>query len=181
MPNKNFVLLEGYCEGEPRLMGDRGNIVSMRMRIHESRRKGDGTIFVKTEFVPVKAFGAAADFVGMYVSEGSAISVRGKVRTERWGQGDDRKSQTLIVADEVALTSLSEGQELSLLAGNLAGEGDRGEEHGSEAGSLPEPGHPATVAAAEPAGAEPRAQITAADASSPAFEQQAGIQAVPWD
>lgn len=112
MPSINSVLLAGYCEGDPRVMGEQGNVISLRLRIHEQVRKRDGSSFVKTEYVTVKAFGEAANYIGVYVSDGTGVVVQGKIKTERWGNGEERKKETLVVAERVQATGISEAEEL---------------------------------------------------------------------
>lgn len=199
MPSINNVFLAGYCDGDPRVMGESGNIVSFRLRMHEQVRKRDGGSFVKTEYVTVKAFGDAADYIGMNVGDGTGVLVQGKIRTERWGGPDARKKETLVVADRIQGTGASEKEEL-LEMGVTSEEGggetqgttegaNRGDgEHAADGQRPSEPmeGHE-EVADAQPvqqasgdADAQETPGVKLPEAGSPEFERLKGIQGVPW-
>lgn len=188
------------------MMGEHGNIISFRLRMHEQVRRRDGATFVKTEYVTVKAFGAAADYIGMNVNDGTGVLIQGQIRTERWGGQENRKKETLVVADKIQATAASEEEELREMgasqeaasAGVGAGrEGSRTEpgEHDGRAESAPSVEHAA--GSNEPAGHRGSAQESAPGAATsasggaaahvelpvagtPEFEKLKGIQGVPW-
>jgi single-stranded DNA-binding protein len=204
MPSINNVFLAGYCDGDPRVMGESGNIVSFRLRMHEQGRKRGGEVFVKTEYVTVKAFGEAADFIGMNVSDGTGVLVQGKIRTERWGGPEARKKETLVVADRIQCTGSSEEQELQEMGvrpGTVDGEaqgsgeatppgdqdhgsgGHQGPEHSEEQGAVRDPQQD-QVASQVGEGSEAAETVAAGvqlpEAGTPEFEMLKGIQPVPW-
>lgn len=102
MPSINIVHLGGYCEGDPRLVGDEGSIVSFRIRCQELVRPRSKEPFVRTEHFTVKAFGKETEWVGLNATEGTPLLIQGKLRVERWGDGDDKKREVVIIADSLS-------------------------------------------------------------------------------
>ena len=202
MPSINNVFLAGYCDGDPRVMGDSGNIVSFRLRMHEQGRKRGGEVFVKTEYVTVKAFGEAADYIGMNVNDGTGVLVQGRIRTERWGGPEARKKETLVVADRIQCTGSSEEEELlemgfrpSTVEGEAQGSGEasppgdldhasgghRGADHSEEHGAVRDPQQDEVASQLGEGAAEPvAAGVQLPEAGTPEFERLKGIQGVPW-
>lgn len=204
MPSINKVFLAGYCDGDPRAMGEGGNIVSFRLRMHEQVRKRGGESFVKTEYVTVKAFGEAADYIGMNVTDGTGVLVEGKIRTERWGGPEARKKETLVVADRIQGTGASEREELmemGVTSEEGAGESQQGgesrgrsdSEHSGEGaqGQEQTDGHQPAASVQQPqetardgqaSGGEEQkgGGVAVPEPGTPEFERLKGIQRVPW-
>lgn len=198
MPSMNSVHLAGWCEGAPKLMGDRGNVVSFRLRVTEVFRKRGGEKGVKTDYFTIKAFGEPADYVGLNVADGTAVLVEGKLRTERWGEGEDRHSRTIVVADNVQAAGLEEADELMAMGVNQEPEAKKKSEESGQGGEANDGGHgepgssgpdgmpheDAGPQEAQEAAVVPEApgggKAVAVDASSPEFEAAAGIQKLPW-
>ncbi|TXH00002.1 MAG: hypothetical protein E6R08_00785 [Nevskiaceae bacterium] len=183
MPSINAVFLVGYCEGEPRLIGDEG-AVTFRIRLHEMV-KGRGTRrFLRTEYFTVRALAAAASWVAGYVSDGSPIVVTGKLTTDRWtaGNGEKRKD-TVIEANSVQPGLLTEEEEL--LAMGAEGRG-AGSSRSTKGAATSQEGTTNSQAPATAAKAMRNVSTNTADDAAPrddddvSNDARAGTQTLPW-
>lgn len=83
-------------------------VTSFRIAINEQWKDRDGNQQGRTEWVRVKCFGRLAEIAGEYLRKGSAVYVRGALRTSEYEKNGEKRFSTEIVADEIRMLGVRE-------------------------------------------------------------------------
>lgn len=161
MANFNKTTLIGQLAEDPRLAPENfgRSAATITVVVFDHYRDKERNLIETKDYFKVRLYGAAAGYAAMNLARGSRVFVVGRLKNERWEDREtkERRYSTVIVVDrEEGLQSL-----------DIHGDG---ESLGVGAGDSPE-----TSTASHSA-----SHRSTVDASSPEFEQQAGIQPIPF-
>jgi len=97
------VILAGRLGKDPELKETQSGkkVAAFSVATEDSYKDNSGTWQKKTEWHNVVVWGNRAETVAQYLSKGSAVVVVGRLQTRSWGEGDEKKYRTEIVADRV--------------------------------------------------------------------------------
>jgi single-stranded DNA-binding protein len=197
MFSENQVCLIGCVDGDVNVVTPTGSIVTFRIKTTDTFYR-QGEPVEAHDYFTVKAFGDEARYARIMIAAGTHVYVNGKLRTDRWWAGEERRSAVVVVAG--ILRALDETPEESNEKPWLQDAAESRHDQVSVAGS-PDPetgeifdspdanaggraGQAAGVVGSEDAVLEGKPLLSTrtgpGDVGSSEFELARGIQAVPW-
>lgn len=103
----NQVLLIGNCGKDPEVRTTQGGDAVASFSLATSQRWNDrnGEKKEETTWHQITAWKRLAEIAGQYVTKGSKVAIRGRIKTEKWTdrQSGQERSRQIIVAEEIEL------------------------------------------------------------------------------
>lgn len=122
----NKVILIGRVGKDPELGQTTGGTAVAKINLATSEKYKDKEL---TEWHTVRCWRSTAEYAANYCKKGTLISVEGKLRTETWEKDGQKRSQTIVEADNLGiLARAGEGK---------PGPQSKGEDYEPRANDLP--------------------------------------------
>jgi len=159
--NYNKTTLIGQLSEDPRLApeGAGRNAATISIVVHDHYRDKERNLVETRDYFKVRLYGAPANYAALNLGRGSNVLVVGRLKNERWEDRETKEKRyaTVIVVDrEEGLQSLDS-------SGYDGAPAPQGSDRNSAGHEEPAP--------------EARSSV---DASTEEFENQAGIQPIPF-
>ncbi len=191
----NRVELYGELVEEPRsgtTPGDGQSWASIRILTLHTFDTRDGKRAVRKDWFTVKLWGRQADYAVLNLGTGSQVFISAHLKTEKWidPSSKEKRYSLVIVADEIQGATVGEDDAFPVApeASGVGSEDHRalsppagGGESTSQT-SVPQPAaaQPTTAGGAQADAAEEEPQDPGVDVSTEEYEQQHGLQPIPW-
>lgn len=177
MADYNKSTLIGSLADDPRLAPESfgKNAATITVVVRDFWRDRDGNAMQARDYFKVRLYGQPASYAATYLGKGSQVFICGRLKTEKWTDSVTKlpRSGTVIVVDQMeGLQCLDGNRDLDGQDGSAApGQHEPGEKIPNEATNS-DPG--STKSPAAPSIGQ------GVDAASPEFENQWGLQPVPF-
>jgi single-strand DNA-binding protein len=105
MPALNRVELIGRLGKDPetRFTPTGKQVTQFRIAISRQWRDAEGESQERTEWVNIEAWGRLGEICQQYLSKGRLVYVDGRLQTDVYGEGDERKYFTKVVARQMQM------------------------------------------------------------------------------
>ncbi|HEY4360307.1 MAG TPA: single-stranded DNA-binding protein [Bryobacteraceae bacterium] len=112
MPNYNRVILVGHLTRDPECKyTPKGTAVSnFGLAVNHKYKTDSGGVKEEVYWGEVEVWGSQAEACKEYLAKGRAVLVEGRLKTEQWESGGEKKSRTRIRADRVQFLSSPDSQ-----------------------------------------------------------------------
>ena len=102
MNSLNKASLIGMVGKDPEVKQlEGGSVAKFSLATGETYKDRDGNKHERTEWHNITCWNKLADIAGNIVRKGSQVYVEGSIKYRTWGEGDQKKTATEIVADTV--------------------------------------------------------------------------------
>lgn len=105
MPSLNRVHLIGRLGRDPemRYTTTGKQVTKFRIAVSHRWRDAEGETKEKTEWVNIEAWGGLAEICQEYLSKGRLVYIEGRLQTDVYGEEDERKYFTKVVASDMQM------------------------------------------------------------------------------
>ncbi len=105
MPSLNRVQLIGNLGRDPemRYTSTGKQVTKFSIAVSHRWRDAEGETKEKTEWVNIEAWGGLAEICQEYLSKGRLVYIEGRLQTDAYGEGDERKYFTKVVASDMQM------------------------------------------------------------------------------
>lgn len=105
MPALNRVQLIGYLGKDPetRFTPSGKQVTSFRIAVTRRWRDSEGEAKEHTEWVNIEAWGRLGEICKDYLTKGRLVFVEGRLQTDIYGEEDERKYFTKVVAQQMQI------------------------------------------------------------------------------
>jgi single-strand DNA-binding protein len=106
MANVNSTTVSGNLTRDPevRWLADDGKSAIVNVGIAVNRRRFDKATedyVEEVSFFDIEVFGGFAILAAKKLKKGDSTTVQGRLQQQTWGEGDEKKSKVVIVADQI--------------------------------------------------------------------------------
>ena len=153
----NRVIISGNLTRDPELRNTQSGMAVLSFGVAVNDRRKNPTTGEWEDypnFVDCTMFGARANSLSQYLSNGTKVSIEGKLRWSQWERDGQKRSKLEVIVDEIEFMSSRNS--------NGGGSSYGGDTYGNQGYSAPAPAYSA------PAAAAPAAPVI--DASSSVYD-----------
>ena len=98
----NRVVLVGNLTQDPELRHTQGGTPVCGLSLAVNGREKVGEQWQdRADFFEIRVWGNQGERCNEHLRKGSQVGVSGKLRLEKWGEGESKKSRIIVVADDV--------------------------------------------------------------------------------
>jgi single-strand DNA-binding protein len=105
MSGVNKVILVGHVGKDPEVKYLEGNtaVAKFSLATTETYKNKEGNKVESTEWHNIVMWNKLAEIVEKYVRKGKQLYIEGKIRTRTYGEGENKKYFTEIIADQMTM------------------------------------------------------------------------------
>jgi single-strand DNA-binding protein len=92
----NIVCLIGRIGQDPELKYFESGKVNVKFTLAVKGKKKDDTVWLNIE-----AWDKTAELIGEYFKKGSQIGIQGRLQVDTWEKDGEKKSKTVIIAEQI--------------------------------------------------------------------------------
>lgn len=99
----NVVCLQGRLGADPELRHTQSGkaVATVNIAVDREYKSQDGTR--ETDWIPIVAWGASADFLCKYFTKGRSLIVKGRLQVRKWtDQNGNKRTSTEVIAESLS-------------------------------------------------------------------------------